>query len=246
MGKRIMRERNGKRHASRLAAGALALALIACAVPAGSRVTYALEQAEADAAMESVIESETEAPEDAIITAVTHHAVDALHTDETESSPMLLLPEDVRQTLNSLDPEEITEYAIMIERILKNPDFQSMMQYDEVRDLLVTLVHNALDMATEEPEMTSKVLETLGVNRNLIIFFYAILEARANSELPDEIQQFLMSDKGHELMDLISKSIDPETLKQLMDVYQEAMSTYGLVGAVNGNLPETETETGNE
>ena len=246
MRKKTMRKGIGKCLASRLAAGTLALALTACAIPAGTRVVYALEQAEADAAMESIIESETEAPEDAIITAVTHHAVDTLQTDETEMSPMVLLPEDMQQTLNSLDPDEIAEYAIMIERILKNPDFQSMMQYDEVRDLLVILIRNSLDMAAEEPELTSKVLETMGVNRNLILFFYAVLEASSNSEVPGEIQQFLLSDEGHELMGLISKTLDPETMKDLMNVYQEAMSTDSASGTAIESLPETETETGNK
>ena len=222
----IMKKRNGKkRYAARLAAGALGFMLIACALPAGTRTVYALEEAEADAAKGSIIETETEAPEDAIISAAAQSAVNVLSTGADGSIPMELLPEDIQQTLQSLDAEEITEYAIMIERILKNPDFQSMMQYDEVRDLLVILIRNSLDMAAEEPELTSKVLETMGVNRNLILFFYMILEASSNSEVPGEIQQFLLSDEGHELMGLISKTLDPETMKDLMNVYQEAMST---------------------
>ena len=246
MRKRIIRERNGKkRHVSRLAAGVLALALIACAIPAGTKVAYALEQAEADAAMESIIESETEAPEDAIISAAAQSAVNMLSTGADGSIPMELLPEDIQQTLQSLDAEEITEYAIMIERILKNPDFQSMMQYDEVRDLLVTLVHNALDMASEDPILTGKVLETMGVNRNMIIFFYAILEARSNSEVPEEIENFLLSDKGHELTKLISQTLDPATLDQILSIYGDALQKYNTQQSAEQETLETETENSN-
>ena len=80
MRKRIMRDRimkmkNGKkRYAARLAAGALGFMLATCALPAGTRTVYALEQAEADAAKESIIETETEAPEDAIISAAAQSA----------------------------------------------------------------------------------------------------------------------------------------------------------------------------
>ena len=134
MRKRIMRDsirkkRNGKkRYAARLAAGALGFMLAACTLPAGTRTVYALEEAEADAAKGSIIETETEAPEDAIISAAAQSAVNVLSTGADGSIPMELLPEDIQQTLQSLDAEEITEYAIMIERILKNPDFQSMHQ----------------------------------------------------------------------------------------------------------------------
>ena len=251
MRKRIMRDRimkmkNGKkRYAARLAAGALGFMLAACTLPAGTRTVYALEEAEADAAKGSIIETETEAPEDAIISAAAQSAVNVLSTGADGSIPMELLPEDIQQTLQSLDAEEITEYAIMIERILKNPDFQSMMQYDEVRDLLVTLVHNALDMASEDPILTGKVLETMGVNRNMIIFFYAILEARSNSEVPEEIENFLLSDKGHELTKLISQTLDPATLDQLLSIYGDALQKYNAQQSAEQETLETETENGN-
>ncbi len=64
--------------------------------------------------------------------------------------------------------EEIQKYIEMIQALLENEDFRSLMSYDEVWDLAIYAGENLAEMAVEEPELTRKVLETLEVNEAAI------------------------------------------------------------------------------
>ena len=215
-----------KQKAAAFAVGVLTCTLLLGTAAGDCGMVFALEQAEADAAAEGLQDEPlTEAAEDAFLGEVTHGVIDALSTKDADSAnPLLLLPEDVRQTLNSLDAEEITSYVIMIDRILKNPDFQSMMQYDEVRDLIVTLVHNGLNMAQEEPEMTTKILTTLGVDKRIIAIFFVILQERAgNPEAAEMLSEFMKSEEGAQMINQVLQILDTETVEKLMKELQGTM-----------------------
>ena len=248
------------RHRMKQKAAAFAAGILSCTILLGTSagdcgMVFAMEQAEANVAMEASTEEPlTEAYEDALLGEATHGIVDALSTkDADESDPMLLLPEDVRQTLNSLDPDEVTSYVIMIDRILKNPDFQSMLQYDEVRDLIVTLIHNGLNMAQEDPVMTYKILTTLGVDKRMIAIFFMILQERAgNPEATEFLSEFMRSENGAKLINRILESFDDETILKLLDEFQSTLDGGGtalttLIEAAPNAVPMTEeTKTENQ
>ena len=184
-----------------------------------------MEDLEVEAAKGAIEEELTEAPEDALIDAATQIAIGALSGDKVQNSSLMsLLPEEAKETLNSLDAEEISEYAVIIERIVTNPDFQALMKYDEVKDLVVTLTNNALNMAEEEPEMTNKILETMGVNRNVILVFFELLDARSqNQETTAAIRQFLLSENGSRFIDTVLDNLSQETVDKLMETFKSQL-----------------------
>ena len=208
--------------------GALSCALMILSAAGRFSLVHALEQVEVDAKIDPE-DIQTEAAEDALIDSAVSTVVDALSTDETEGmNPVQLLPEDVRETLNSLDAEEIKSYAIMIDRILKNPDFQELMAYDEVRDLLVTLVHNGLNIAHDDPLMTTKILTTLGVDKRLIVVFFALLEElEGNQEATEALSEFVRSQEGAQLVNRILETLDDETIEKLLEEFRGTMGDGG-------------------
>ena len=100
--KNRMKRKNRKMRTSLLAAGFLSCTLLTCAggVYCMRHTAYALEQAEADAALDMVqSEDLTEGEYDELISNVVHSAVDVVSTDETETEGMLLsiLPQKVKE-----------------------------------------------------------------------------------------------------------------------------------------------------
>ena len=127
------------------------------------------------------------------------------------------LPENIRKELESLDYKEVSDAVMLIEKILLSDDFQSLFSYDEVRDLTITLIHNSLDFAYQEPELTNRILETLGINRRVILVLYGLLESREqNKYITEGIRLFLESDKGNDLIDLLMKYFNEEDLSLLL------------------------------
>ncbi len=127
------------------------------------------------------------------------------------------LPENIRKELESLDYKEVSDAVMLIEKILLSDDFQSLFSYDEVRDLTITLIHNSLDFAYQEPELTNRILETLGINRRVILVLYGLLESREqNKYITEGIRLFLESDQGNDLIDLLMKYFNEEDLSLLL------------------------------
>jgi hypothetical protein len=174
---------------------------------------------------ELAAEVQTEGPNDALIGDATHIVVDALSSvgsSDENTLTAFLLPDEARQMLNSLDEETIREYALIIDRILRNPDFQSLMQHQEVQDLISLLIQNGLKTAQEEPELTTQVLETLGLDSRVIALFYEVLKVyENNSETAQKVQDFMQTEEGRTLLNTILATFTPETIETLLQSYNE-------------------------
>ena len=130
----------------------------------------------------------------------------------------LVLPDEMMGELEAMPAEEIAEYIELIQAVLLNPEFQSLFEYEEVRDLAVTLVGNALRFASREPETTNKILETMGVDRRVIILFFALLKGmEENKEVPEKVVEFLTSKEGAALVDMMLTNIDQETIEKAVE-----------------------------
>ena len=122
----------------------------------------------------------------------------------SESEAGKLLPEDLVEELQSLDPEELAEYVDLAVNVYKSPDFQELMAYDEVRDLAVTLIQNGLDLASDEPKLADMVLQTLGVDRRIIgVFFYLLEAGKERPEIVEEVGKLVHSEEAKQLMSLL-------------------------------------------
>lgn len=212
-----------------LAAGLLLLtsALLPAGYAGNARLAAAQEQTEADGAAYAVDAAEQVQTEDAKVQAETGGAAG----DQTETGgagtgllpgdlqlPEGLVPEEVMEEINSMSAEDIKEYVIMIEKVVTNPDFQSLMRYDEVQDLVTTLVYNALKFAKDDPELTNKILETAGVDQRAIAVFFVLLNSSENNQnVAEGLKQFLLSEEGHEMVDEIIEQFDPDQIAQMME-----------------------------
>ncbi len=122
----------------------------------------------------------------------------------SESEAGKLLPEDLVEELQSLDPEELAEYVDLAVNVYKSPDFQELMAYDEVRDLAVTLIQNGLNLASDEPKLADMVLQTLGVDRRIIgVFFYLLEAGKERPEIVEEVGKLVHSEEAKQLMSLL-------------------------------------------
>lgn len=236
-----------RRYAGAAGAVLLSFAVTACVFQASGsgRRIYGMEDLEIAAAQGADGEELTEAPEDAIIDAATHVAVGALTEDQVQDLSILsLLPEEEREALESLNAEQLSEYAVVIERIVTNPDFQSLMKYEEVQDLVVTLTNDALNLAAEEPEMTDQILETLGVNRNVILVFFELMEVlNENQETTAAIRQFLLSEEGRNLIGTVLDNLDQETIDRMTETFKSQLPALQQAYSQT-EAAETSTETG--
>lgn len=137
--------------------------------------------------------------------------------------------DSMREEVNKMSLEEIIEYTTLIESVVTNPDFQSLLKYEDVRDLVIMLVHNGLDFSEEEPDLTTQILEIMGIDRNVVLVFFALLEARTeNKDDIDTIMDYLKTDEGKELIgeitDTFSDEKNQELLKDFLDEFKESLA----------------------
>ena len=158
-----------------------------------------------------------------------------------------MLPEDMRQLVESMTIEEMAEYLEIASKVFHNPDFQSLIQYEEVRDFIVTLLHDGLIFAAEDPIVTDKILVTMGADRRVIsVLFYLLEKRNENPEILDRLREVATSKEANELIDLLigmpqkenvtSAGIEPET-----ELEKTRQSAY-LKQADKQNARESESE----
>ena len=158
-----------------------------------------------------------------------------------------MLPEDMRQLVESMTIEEMAEYLEIASKVFHNPDFQSLIQYEEVRDFIVTLLHDGLVFAAEDPIVTDKILVTMGADRRVIsVLFYLLEKRNENPEILDRLREIVTSKEANELIDLLigmpqkenvtSAGIEPET-----ELEKTRQSAY-LKQADKQNARESESE----
>ena len=132
-------------------------------IPAGMTV-YAQEESE--------LMTEPYAPDDSGYSTViaddpTMAAIVAV-SQMGEDATSGVLTEEALNEIDSMSMEEMARYFEMAVKLMENPDVRSLFEYQEVRDLAVLLVHNALDLASEDPALTQKVMKTMGVDQTAI------------------------------------------------------------------------------
>lgn len=206
----------GMRKAALLAGVLLCFVLVLAAfLRDRSMVAFGSEESEESARTEAIAGGGTDS-------AQTKAAVGNETETETEGEDIvsdlqgiagMVLTDDMLKELNGMSAEETEEYIEMLQKVLLNPDFQSLFEYEEVRDLAVTLVKNALQFSSDDPETTNKILETMGVDRRLIILFFAVLQGwQENKDVSNKALEFLATEQGRMLAKMMLESIDQQTI----------------------------------
>ena len=197
-----------------------------CIIPAGMTV-YAQEESE--------LMTEPYAPDDSGYSTViaddpTMAAIVAV-SQMGEDATSGVLTEEALNEIDSMSMEEMARYFEMAVKLMENPEVRSLFEYQEVRDLAVLLVHNALDLASEDPALTQKVMKTMGVDQTAIaVLLYLLKQRGENKELIERLTKYVTSDEANRVLDM---------LIQEYHEYQEQ-------GAIGLGLLETEESASTE
>lgn len=118
--------------------------------------------------------------------------------------------------------EEMQEYIEMIQALLENEDFRSLMSYDEVWDLAIFAGENLAEMAVEEPELTRKVLETLEVNEAAIQITMGLIDHKEQiAQALNELDIQWQSGEAAELLEDLAGNQELRTgLEELLTILQ--------------------------
>ena len=118
--------------------------------------------------------------------------------------------------------EEIQEYIEMIQALLENEDFRSLMSYDEVWDLAIYAGENLAGMAVEEPELTRKVLETLEVDEAAIQITMGLIDHKEQiAQALNELDIQWQSGEAAELLGDMAGNRELRTgLEELLTILQ--------------------------
>ncbi len=145
--------------------------------------------------------------------------------------------ETIQKEINKIPLKEIKKYAGQIKKLITNPDFQVIFSYEDVRELAVTLVHNALDFSTSDPNLAEKILETLGVDQKVILLFFTLLYANLEkNNIADSIRTFLDTEEGKELMSELNEIFNDSQVQIMIKDF--------LIAYEEWEDPQSETELG--
>ena len=71
--------------------------------------------------------------------------------------------EELKKLLDEIDLEAIAEAAVLAESVLESDEFRSLISYQEVKELGEVVADRIIDFVVEDPELTGKILITLGL-----------------------------------------------------------------------------------
>ena len=103
-------------------------------------------------------------------------AAPAGKTAAEEKSSLEILLENAGLLAQDLDVEELREYYRQFESVIQSDEFQNLIEYEEVRDLITALVDKGVDFAIEDPDLAQKILITAGMDEKIVSLLPLLLE----------------------------------------------------------------------
>ena len=104
--------------------------------------------------------------------------------------------DDAVNAVENIDVEAVKENLNVVLKVISSEDFQSLLSYKEVTELIATIFEKAANFVQTEPELTKKIMITAGLDEryagpvmmaiNAIISGGEKVESEMNS---DEVQQ---------------------------------------------------------
>ena len=111
--------------------------------------------------------------------------------------------------------EGAVEYLRKIYDLVSSEDFRSIIQYPEVRELIVEVLKRGAEFASTERELTETILETLEVDESMIVLLRALLDS--SDDVQPFIQNLRESETGQMIIQTVREYIDQEALLELLD-----------------------------
>lgn len=164
--------------------------------------------------------------------------------EQMQELASIVYTDEVKAEVNRLSKEDYARYVIQIKNVLMNPDFQALFEYDDVRDLAVTLIHNILEFSIDEPALVREILETMDVSPKAILVFFAVLNAgERRGGVTETIRSFLESDEGKVFMDILAEVVYDKENQKNFKIFLESIEDEvpSILNSINADV-EVETE----
>lgn len=131
-------------------------------------------------------------------------------TDYLDTLPL----DQVDATLDKLDKETIMDYAHTILTVFRSEEFQHLLDYREVQELIKTVIQRSADFVRENGELTAKILKTLGIRENYVRILMKVVES--GLALDEDIQNSLSEQEKDWLVSFVQEILTNESTKELL------------------------------
>jgi len=125
--------------------------------------------------------------------------------------------QEMEDVIASMSPEEIMECVNSVTSILMSDEVQDLLKYPEVKDLAQTVMERMLDMAVTEPELTSEILETMGVSREAVYLYVKIVEE--TNMTGSALTEFAGSEGGQQVIKKAKELASDEQVRSLLNTW---------------------------
>ena len=141
---------------------------------------------------------------------------------EGGSADVVFFSKEMEDAIASMSVEEIQEKVEAVTELLSSPEVRELLEYEEVRDLAETVLKRVLDLAVNEPELTSKVLETLGVSKEGVYLYLKL--SQTGGEAAEVVSRITESEEGRQVLDKAQELASDEKVRSLLgNWYQDLL-----------------------
>lgn len=126
---------------------------------------------------------------------------------------------DLAAALQGMDMEEAAGVLASLEKLLESEEFRSLINHEEVLDLLLYVAERGADFVKDEPELTDEILVALGLSEENASVMQKLLASgiltsdlvltllsdEAGISLTEELRKAVLSGKVDEILNAILK-----------------------------------------
>ena len=149
---------------------------------------------------------------------------------EGGSADSVFFSKEMEDAIASMSVEEIRESLDAVTGLLSSPEVRELLEYEEVRDLAETVLKRMLDLAVNEPELTSKVLETLGVSKEGVYLYLKL--SQTGGEAAEVVSRITESEEGRQVLDKAQELASDEKVRSLLGKWYQDLLGEGQPEAV--------------
>ena len=128
------------------------------------------------------------------------------------------------EKLEHVDKQQLMENLIALQALLQSEEFRTIINYQEIKDLIQEMLASVIDFAKSDEELCIEVLDKLGIPR---VLGTVIMEGLAISSLSGDVVRNMSIDEFYKQLELLNSVISK--VIQENDVLK-AVSSLGLDG----------------
>ena len=128
------------------------------------------------------------------------------------------------EKLEHVDKQQLMENLIALQALLQSEEFRTIINYQEIKDLIQEMLASVIDFAKTDEELCIEVLDKLGIPR---VLGTVIMEGLAISSLSGDVVRNMSIDEFYKQLELLNSVISK--VIQENDVLK-AVSSLGLDG----------------